>query len=113
MASTDFAVVGGEPAPPVEPFGLLDALPEDVLAAAKRGQRDVVEVESGLPPGAPGAAPRDGYDPARTTLNGRDVAKAAELGGGVRTVQARRARYAAQGLWGLVDQRAARTFDVT
>lgn len=39
--------------------------------------------------------------------------KDAELGVGVRTVQSRRARYATQGLWGLVDQRATRTWEVT
>lgn len=34
MAAPDFAVTGEEPMPEVEPFGLLDSLPEDVLAAA-------------------------------------------------------------------------------
>ena len=33
MASPDFAVVDGRPPPQVEPFGLLDALPEDMLAS--------------------------------------------------------------------------------
>lgn len=33
MAASDFAVVGGIPVPGVEPFGLLDGLPEEVLAA--------------------------------------------------------------------------------
>ena len=36
MSSPDFTVIDGLPAPEVEPFGLLDALPEDVLAAAKQ-----------------------------------------------------------------------------
>ena len=72
----------------------------------------MVEVETGLPPGAePGAAPRPEYDPTSTTLAQRDRAKAAELGVGVRTVQQRRARYARQGLWGLVDQRAVRAWE--
>ena len=35
MAAPDFAVTAGAPAPEVEPFGLLDSLPEDVLAAAR------------------------------------------------------------------------------
>jgi putative transposase len=69
----------------------------------------VVEVLTGLPPDPPpGAVPRPGFDPACTTLAERDRAKAAELGVTARTMQARRARYARQGLWGLVDQRAVR-----
>ncbi len=35
----------------------------------------------------------------------REAAKAAELGVGARTVARMRARYAGQGLWGLVNQR--------
>ena len=69
----------------------------------------IVEVETGLPPGAlPGATPRAGFDPASTTIAERDQAKAAELGVSLRTVKTRRARYTQQGLWGLVDQRAVR-----
>ena len=65
MAAPDFAVTGGEPLPEVEPFGLLDGLPEEVLAAARDWERHVVEVETGLAPDAePGAEPRPGYDPA-------------------------------------------------
>ena len=37
MAAPDFAVAGGIPVPGVEPFGLLDGLPEEVLAAARTG----------------------------------------------------------------------------
>lgn len=43
----------------------------------------------------------------------RERAMAAELGVGVRTMQKRRARYARQGLWGLVDQRVAREWTAT
>jgi putative transposase len=40
MAAPGFAVVDGEPFPELEPFGLLDSLPAEVLAAAKdRGER--------------------------------------------------------------------------
>jgi putative transposase len=114
MAAPGFTVVGTGPGPAVEPFGLLDTLSEEVLAEAKRWQGHVVEVETGLPPDLPSeAVPRPEYDPDRTTLNERDKAKAAELGVSVRTVQTRRARYAAQGLWGLVDQRATRTYEAT
>ena len=68
----------------------------------------------GRPPGAaPDAAPRPEYDPATRVLAAREQAKAAELGVSVRTIQSRRARYARQGLWGLVDQRAVRSWEAT
>jgi transposase InsO family protein len=112
MASPGFEVTSGAALPAVEPFGLLDSLPAAVLTAAREWERHVVETETGLPPGAlPGTVPRPGFDPAVTTLAQRDAAKAAELGVGVRTVQQRRADYARQGLWGLVDRRAVRTWD--
>jgi hypothetical protein len=60
-----------------------------------------------------GLAIASGVRPARTTLNERDAAKAAEVGVSVRTIQSRRARFAQQGLWGLVDQRAVRTWLAT
>jgi hypothetical protein len=114
MASAGFVVLNAAAAPEVEPFGLLDGLPEPVLAAARDWERHVVEVETGLPPDAlPGTVPRPGFDPAAATVAQRDQAKAAELGISVRTVQLRRARYARQGLWGLVDQRATRTWEAT
>ncbi|MCI2421092.1 hypothetical protein MOQ72_26975 [Saccharopolyspora sp. K220] len=93
MSAPDFAVLGAAALPAVEPIGL----PADVLAAARDWERHVVEVETGLPPSAAeGTVPRPGFDPAAHTLAERDRAKAAELGVGVRTVQGRRARYAAQ-----------------
>ncbi len=114
LAGPDFAVLGGVDALRVEPFGLLAGLPGEVLAAAKVWEGHVLEVETGRPAGAAeGWAPRPQYDPALTTVVQRDAAKAAELGVGVRTVQERRARYAAQGLWGLVDQRATRVWEAT
>jgi len=73
-----------------------------------------VEVETGLPPDAgPGVVPRPEYDPAVCSLLQRERAKAAELGVSLRTVEYRRARYVAQGLWGLVDQRATRAWEAT
>ncbi|MBO0881789.1 MAG: transposase [Mycobacterium sp.] len=114
MAAVDFTVVDGAALPAVEPHGLLQALPADALAAAQRWRERVVEVATGLRPDEPpGVRPRDGYDPAVTTLADRQRAMAAELGVSVRTVEAKRARYTAQGLWGLVDQRVTRTFDIT
>jgi hypothetical protein len=114
MAAPDFAVIDGKPLPRVEPFGLLDSLPQEALAEARDWERHVVEVDTGLPPGAaPGTLPRPEYDPATRSLSQRKQAKAAELGVSLRTVQYRRVRYAEQGLWGLVDQRAVRTWEVT
>jgi len=108
LASPSFEVIDSGPAlpPALEPFGLLDGLPEEVLAPAREWQRHVVEVDTGLAPQAPpGATPRPAYDPATRTSAQRDAAKAAELGVGVRTVERMRARYARQGLWGLISQR--------
>jgi putative transposase len=114
MAAPEFAVIDAAPLPPVEPIGLFDALPVEVRDDACAWERHVVEVETGLPPGAAvGTIPRLGYDPASTTLLQRDQTKATELGVSMRTVQTRRARYAQQGLWGLVDQRAARVSAAT
>jgi putative transposase len=114
MASPEFAVIGGDPVPSMEPFGLLDGLPPKVLEDAREWERHVVEVETGLPPNPPeGATPRLEYDPATTTVSQREQVKAAELGAGLRTIQIRRSRYARQGLWGLVDQRATRLGDAT
>ncbi|MEU8258654.1 Mu transposase C-terminal domain-containing protein [Micromonospora inaquosa] len=114
MATPGFAVVDAGTAPTVEPFGLLDALPEETLAAARRWEQHLVEVETGLPPAAaPGATARPEYDPATRSLAQRQRAKAAELGVSLRTIEGRRARYLAQGLWGLVDQRAVREWEAT
>jgi hypothetical protein len=114
MAVPDFAVTGGEAAPSVEPFGLLDSLPTEVLAVARDWERHVVEVETGLAPdAAPGTSPRPEYDPQARTLAQRTQAKAAELGVGVRTIDRMRAQYGQQGLWGLVDRRAVRAQEAT
>jgi transposase InsO family protein len=109
LACPGFSIVGGEPVPAVEPLGLLDGLPAKTAAEARAWERRLVEVETGLPPDAPaGAAPRPGFDPVATSVGDRERALAAELGVSLRTIQIRRARYAEQGLWGLVDQRAVR-----
>jgi len=114
MACPEFAVVGVDPLPAVEPFGLLDGLPVKVLQDAREWERHLVEVETGLPPNPPeGATPRPDYDPATTTVSQRERVKASELGAGLRTIQIRRSRYSQQGLWGLVDQRATRLGDAT
>jgi putative transposase len=114
MASPGFAVIDADPMQAVEPFGLLDAVADEVLAAAKQWERHLVEVEAGLPPGAPaGTKARPEYDPAIHSLAARQRAKAVELGVTSRTIESRRARYLAQGLWGLVDQRAVRAWEAT
>ncbi|MFE3070215.1 Mu transposase C-terminal domain-containing protein [Streptomyces sp. NPDC059247] len=114
MAAPDFAVTGAEPLPALEPFGLLATLPEPVQAAAKEWEAHIVEVETGLAAGVePGAPPRPQYDPASRSLVERAQAKADELGVSLRTVQGKRARYARQGLWGLVDQRLVRMPEAT
>ncbi len=114
MASPGFGLVDGAPAPSVEPFGLLEGLPLQARESALLWRRHVEEVETGRAPGVdPDMPPRPEYDTATSTLAQREQAKARELGVGVRTIQARRARYARQGVWGLVDQRAARTAEIT
>lgn len=114
LGSPGFAVVDGDPFPALEPYGLLDGLPKDVLAEAKEWERHLVEVMTGLPPMAePGMTPRPDYDPASRTIKERAQAKAVELGVGWRTIFTRRARYVQQGLWGLVDQRAIRDWQAT
>jgi putative transposase len=114
MAAPDFSVTGGEPLPQLEPTGLMDTLPEAARAAALEWKRHIVEVETGLPPDAEaGAMPRPAFDPASRSVVERAQAKADELGVSLRTVQGKRARYAQQGLWGLVDQRAVRLAEAT
>ncbi|WP_328466528.1 helix-turn-helix domain containing protein [Actinoplanes sp. NBC_00393] len=114
LGASDFCVAGTDRISEVEPFGLLDSLPDDVLATARCWERHVVEVETGLPPDAPpDATPKVEYDPMRHGLAERQRAKAAELGVSYRTIEGRRSRYLAHGLWGLVDRRAVRAWAVT
>ena len=96
------------------PFGLLEAVPEPTLKRAQFLERHLIEVETGLPPNPePAAVARPEYDPAWRTLSERIAAKAAELSASgtaisERTLQRMRTNWRAQGLWGLVDQRAVR-----
>ena len=109
MASPEFAVIDGAPAPAVEPFGLLDGLPAKVLDEAREWERHIVEVETGS--AARRAARRDtaaGLRPGEHDDAAAGPSQGRRVGVSVRTVQTRRARYAQQGLWGLVDQRAVR-----
>ncbi len=105
----DFAVAGAGPRARVSPTGLLEALPDGVAGAARKWERHLTEVETGLPPGAePGTAPKPEFDPVARTLTERAQAKADELGVTLRTVERMLRRYRDQGLWGLVDTRHAK-----
>ncbi|MCO6004032.1 Mu transposase C-terminal domain-containing protein [Actinoallomurus purpureus] len=94
--------------------GLLEALPKRVVEQARWWERHLIEVITGLPPNpAEGARPQTEYDPQARSLRQREEAKVAELaaGGhavGLSTLQRLRLRYQRQGVWGLVDHRAAR-----
>lgn len=75
----------------------------------------IVEVLTGLPPGAPpGVRPRPEFDPARRTLGEREEAKSEELrragvrAASARTVRRKRQRYEAEGPTGLTDGRSER-----
>ena len=67
-----------------------------------------------MPPGSPpGTGPRPDYDPARRSLRQRELAKHGELTRaghrvGLSTLKRLRARYERDGLWGVIDHRAAR-----
>ncbi|MRH90535.1 integrase [Nocardia sp. SYP-A9097] len=114
LAAEDFELVGSAPLPKIEPRGLLESLPEKALAEARDWERHVMEVETGLPPGAPdGAQPRPQFDPATAVVTDREKAKAVELKVSTRTVQRMRRRYRDQGLWGLVDSRYVRLLEPT
>lgn len=116
VASDGFAVVAGQAVPAATPAQVmtLEDVPAEAAAAAREWERHVVEVETGLPPGAPpGTSPKAQYDPASTTVRQREAAKAAEFTSGgnpvsAMTVQRMRHRYHHQGLRGLVDQRSVR-----
>ncbi|MDI5973561.1 helix-turn-helix domain-containing protein [Streptomyces sp. SL13] len=112
FADPDFDVVG-TPYRGVPPFGLLEELPEQVRERAYAWERHVCEVETGCPVPGQDQEPRAEFDPSLRTMAEREEAKAAELTAAGQpasavTVRRMRARYREQGLWGLVDSRAAR-----
>jgi hypothetical protein len=115
VASDGFTIAGGDAVTPSTVQGMtLDDVPAEAADAARQWEQHIVEVETGLPPGAPpGTSSRPGYDPAATTVRQREAAKAAELTAAgnptsAATVQRMRHRYRSGGLRGLVDQRAVR-----
>jgi hypothetical protein len=116
-ASPGFAVVGGASGqrPAMPPFALLDAVTESAADRARFWESHILEVITGLPAGAAeGLEPRPEFDPRLRMLSEREAAKVAELTAAgeqvsTRTLGRLRKRYEEQGLWGLVDQRYART----
>ncbi|MDX3458884.1 Mu transposase C-terminal domain-containing protein [Streptomyces sp. ME02-8801-2C] len=114
FADAGFEAVRAPAARRVAPLGWLESLPAPVRERALAWERHVREVETGHPGGSGAAGPpRAAYDPDARTLAQREEAKAAELSAAGRptsavTVRRMRARYRNDGVWGLVDQRAAR-----
>ena len=96
------------------PQGLLDSLPAEVVEQACWWERHIVEVITGVPLDAGRKArPRPEYDPSTRSLRQRELATVGELAGDGRpvplsTLQRLRLAYEKRGVWGLVDQRAAR-----
>ena len=103
----------GEPRGPRPETGL-EGLPAAAVEEASWWEAHIAEVVYGLRPDAPaGTRPRPQYDPERTTLTGRERAKAAEMTAMGRpvpasTVKHRRQRWEAWGLPGLADRRLSR-----
>jgi putative transposase len=99
---------------PLAPQPVLDRLPAERVETARWWERHLVEVITGVPPGSlPGTRPRPEYDPARRSLRQRELAKHDELtlAGhqvGLSTLKRLRVRYEREGLWGVIDRRAAR-----
>jgi hypothetical protein len=99
---------------PVAPQPALERLPAETVEAARWWERHLIEVITGVPPDSPpGTRPRPAYDPARRSLRQRELAKHDELAlaghrVGLSTLKRLRARYERDGLWGVIDHRAAR-----
>lgn len=114
FSSPGFELVGGPPPLKAPQCGLLATLPEEVRERAFSMERHVREVETGYPvPGGLGPV-RAMYDPEHTTLEQRELAKAAELtasGWKVSraTVRRWRERYGKGGVWGLVRKQRGST----
>ena len=99
---------------PLAPQPTLDRLPAGTAERGRWWERHLIEVITGVPPDcAPGTRPRPGYDPAVRSLRQRELAKHEELTAaghqiGLSTLKRQRARYEREGLWGVIDRRAAR-----
>jgi putative transposase len=99
---------------PMAPQPALERLPAETVENARWWERHLIEVITGVAPGTPpGTGPRPAYDPARRSLRQRELAKHEELTTaghrvGLSTLKRLRARYERDGLWGVIDHRAAR-----
>ena len=111
---TRFQVPAAAPPPGPQPETGLEGLPAAAVEEASWREEHIAEVVCGLRPDSPaGTRPGPRYDPERTSLTGREKAKAAELPATGKpipasTVKHRRQRWEAHGLAGLVDRRLAR-----
>ncbi|GAB3839591.1 hypothetical protein GCM10027610_045660 [Dactylosporangium cerinum] len=75
-------LISAAPTAPLPPAGLLDGLPEEMVEQARRWERHIVEVLTGLPAGAEkGARGRPEFDSETRTLRQWELAKVAELNG--------------------------------
>ena len=89
LADGNFAVLDARPRPGMPQVSVLDGLPAEAVEEARRWERHIIEVLTGLPPDAEdGTVPRPEYDPGTVTLTRREQAKAAELTAAGRPVTA-------------------------
>lgn len=111
LGDASFEPVGGPPRLRVPQMGLLSTVSEGEQWRAFELERHVREVETGRPTPDGTTPVRPEYDPASTTLAQREQAKADELAAqgwadvSRATVRRWRARYRADGVWGLVKKR--------
>ena len=101
---------------PVPPRGLLESLPSGWLHLHRSGRSTSPRCCVVCPPTHPAAAPRPEYDPARSRLRQRQLAKVEELAAAGTTVSLSRfgrmcRAYQREGLIGLVDGRKRRRSD--
>jgi transposase InsO family protein len=114
LAGDRYELVDGPSARPAAVPGGLEGLPGGAVEQARWWEAHIAEVVYGVPPDVPpGTRPRAGFDPAVTTMTGRERAKAAELAAAGHPVTAamvkrRRQRWEAGGLRALADQRLVR-----
>ena len=112
--SIRFAIPSPVPPRGPRPDMGLEGMPAAAVEEASWWEAHIAEVVYGLRPDAPaGTRPRPQYDPERTSLTGREKAKAAELSAAGKkvpasTVKHRRQRWEAYGLPGLADRRLSR-----
>ena len=113
LADPSFELVAASRVP-MAPQPSLDRLPAETVQAARWWEQHLIEVITGVPPASPtGTRPRPDYDPSARSLRQRELAKHDELTRaghqlGLSTLKRLRVRYERDGLWGVIDHRAAR-----